>query len=114
MLKMIIGCLMLVMCGEAYAGSVKVLLEPSYGAKQKKVMLTAGFNVHEPIMSGLGVNLFAGVDADQTGLMGAEVGKMELKTVIGSDKVSIQPGVRMFMLPNNQEVVGFVRFEYKL
>jgi hypothetical protein len=36
----------------------------------------------------------------------------EVKAVMGYEKISVQPGVRYFN--KNQNVVGFIRLEYKL
>lgn len=111
-MRMFIGCVIFAMCSVAEAGTVKLMVEPALVGKE--VLVSAGFNVHEPIMKGLGVNLYAGVDADQTGLVGESIGKIEFKAVMGGEKLSIQPGARLLSKFKGNDVIGFIRFEYKL
>lgn len=112
-MRMFIGCVMFALCSVAEAGSVKLMLEPALVGKE--VLVSGGINIHEPVINGLGVNVFAGVDADQMKILGGqEVGVLELKVVGDMGKLSIQPGARMFHMPTGPEYTGFMRVEYKL
>jgi hypothetical protein len=112
-MRMFIGCVMFALCSMAEAGTVKLMVEPALVGKE--VLVSGGFNIHEPIMNGLGVNFFAGVDSDKTKLLdGKQMGKFELKAVMDMGKLSIQPGARMYHFPATEQFVGFVRVEYKL
>jgi hypothetical protein len=110
-MRYFIGCVMFMLCGQSEAGSVKLMLEPALIGKE--VYMSGGINIHESVNQLLGVNVYAGVEADQMKTFSMQPTEMaEVKAVMGYEKISVQPGVRYFN--KNQNVVGFIRLEYKL